>query len=431
MLYRRSLRANFLYKLSIAMAVLVFITSSSLYIYIRLSSNYELESELYKKASFLLENYKELPKVLEREKENLKNSLIEAKIGHINSSDYKPNYFEIVKEGKKYFLKGYFPYDFKNNTYLILSQDITKPIKLENKLYNAVIFINIISLIVIIVYAFLLSKMLIKPINTVSKNIAKMSQDTIKEIDIKNLPYEFEPLGFAINNLLTKIKNYTYYQKELFIGAAHELKTPLAVMKTKSQVALIKRNKSVDSLKEALEQNIESINSLNSTIESILAYGRAEGAQFQRKEEIDIAKFINEIILEHEIVAVKEEKYILKRCNLPSLKILIQPALIRIIIQNLMQNALRFTPKGEYIEVISFICKDNLVIRVKNYGVTLPKDFDIFAPFKKGLNSKGTGLGLFLAQNAASTLNAKLTICNQKKHKGVVASVIIPIGICC
>jgi len=413
------------------MAVLVFITSSSLYIYIRLSSNYELESELYKKASFLLENYKNLPEVLKKEKESLKSSLIEAKIGHLKSSDYKPNYFEIVKEGKKYYLKGYFPYDFNNKTYLILSQDITKPILLENKLYNAVVFINVTLLIGIIAYAFILSKMLIKPVNTVSKKIARMSQDSIKEIDIKNLPLEFKPLGIAINNLLTKIKNYNYYQKELFIGAAHELKTPLAVMKTKSQVALIKRDKTIESLKEALEQNINSINSLNSTIEAILAYGRAEGAQFQRREEIDIAKFINDIILEHEIVAIKEDKYILKRCNLKSLKILIQPALVRIIIQNLMQNALRFTPKGEYIEVISFICKDNLVVRVKNYGVTLPEDFDIFAPFKRSLNSKGTGLGLFLAQNAASTLNAKLIICNQKKHKGVVASVIIPVGICC
>ena len=428
MLYRRSLRSEFLIKLTIAMAILVFITSSSLYIYIRLSNNYELESNLYKNASFLLQDYDKLPDILKNKRDYLKNRLnIEAKIGRVGNSHYQPNYFKIVKKDKKYFLKGFFPYNFKNQTYLILSQDITRQILLEQKLYKAVVFINIISLIVIIIYAFIISTMLTKPIKFVSKKIIEMSESSLKKIDTEKLPLEFEPLGKSINNLINKIENYIYYQKELFIGAAHELKTPLAVMKIKSQVALIKKNTTNQSLKDAINQNIESINTLNNTIESILAYGRSEGAQFDKKIDIDIVEFLNIIIQEHEIMAIKEEKFIIKDFKLRTLTINIQPSLFRIIIQNLLQNALRFTPNKEYISVSLFKCHNNIVVRVKNYGVTLSSDIDVFAPFKRSSNSPGTGLGLFLANSAALTLNAKLSIKNQANNRGVVASLVLPI----
>ena len=428
MLYRRSLRSEFLIKLTIAMAILVFITSSSLYIYIRLSNNYELESNLYKNASFLLKDYDKLPDILKNKRDYLKNRLnIEAKIGHVGNSHYQPNYFKIVKKDKKYFLKGFFPYNFKNQTYLILSQDITRQILLEQKLYKAVVFINIISLIVIIIYAFIISTMLTKPIKFVSKKIIEMSESSLKKIDTEKLPLEFEPLGKSINNLINKIENYIYYQKELFIGAAHELKTPLAVMKIKSQVALIKKNTTNQNLKDAINQNIESINTLNNTIESILAYGRSEGAQFDKKIDIDIVEFLNIIIQEHEIMAIKEDKFIIKDFKLRTLTINIQPSLFRVIIQNLLQNALRFTPNKEYISVSLFKCHNNIVVRVKNYGVTLSSDIDVFAPFKRSSNSPGTGLGLFLANSAALTLNAKLSIKNQANNRGVVASLVLPI----
>ena len=410
------------------MAILVFITSSSLYIYIRLSTNYELESELYKNASFLLKDYDKLPQILKEQKEKLKSNLnIEAKIAHVGNSHYKPNFFKVEREDKKYYIKGYFPYNFKNQTYLVLSQDITRQILLEQKLYKAVIFINIISLIVIILYAFIISTMLTKPIKFVSKKIVEMSESSLKKIEVKTLPLEFKPLGNSINNLINKIENYVYYQKELFIGAAHELKTPLAVMKIKSQVTLIKKNSDKDTLKAAIEQNIESINTLNNTIESILSYGRSEGAQFDKKIDIDIVQFLNIIVQEHEILGIKEEKFIIKDFKLRSLIINIQPSLFRIIIQNLLQNALRFTPNREYINISLFKYQNNIVVRVKNYGVTIADNIDVFAPFKRSSKSEGTGLGLFLANSAALTLNAKLTIKNQPNNQGVVASLVLPI----
>ncbi len=408
------------------MATLVLITSFSFYVYIRYASNQQLVETLIKQAYFL-QKEGDLPKAIKKNRELLKSTLgIDAKIEYAPYIHYQPNFFRTVKKGKKYYIQGFFPYEFKNQTYLLLTKDITSEMKIEEMVYKSVITTNIISLIVIIIYAFFLSKMLIRPLTILVNKLSKMNERSLQKINLNTLPEEFKPLGKSINQLITKIENFIYYKKELFIGAAHELKTPLAVMKAKSQVTLIKKDKTVKSLTGAIEQNIKSINDLNAIIESILAFGRAEGAQFEDAKDINIISLIKEIIDEFEIIAVKKEKYISRKIRIKSLNLKIQPMLFRHILQNLMQNAVRFTPKEGNVYVSVFICDNNLIVRVKDNGPGLPKDFDLFAPFKRSKNSKGTGLGLFLAKTSADSIGAKLEIKSKKSSKGTVATIILP-----
>jgi len=426
--FRRSLRVNFLLKLVVALATLVLFTSFSFYFYIRVNSTYELQDSMQEQAKYLFKKYKNLEEALNKN-DTLQSTLgINAKIEYAPFVHYQPKFFRNLKKNNRFYFQAFFPYDFKSQKYLVLTKDITRRIKVENMIYRSIIIVNLLSLIVIIIYAFFLSKMLLKPIETVSKKIAKMSETELNKIDISKLPNEFQPLGNSINQLINKVEHFLKYKKELFIGAAHELKTPLAVMKTKSQVALLKRDKSVESLKAALEQNIKSIDSLNSTIESILAFGREEGAQFEKSKNIDIIEFISNMLDEFEIVAIKDEKYIVRDLKPKSLKIDIQISLFRQILQNLLQNALRFSKKGSKVRVNSFICKNSLVIRVKDSGSGLPENFDIYAPFQRSRDSSGTGLGLFLAKNAANSLNAKLFLKNRANKNGVVATIILPIN---
>ena len=410
------------------MATLVLITSFSLYLYIRFTSNLQIQNNLQQQADFLLKDRNKIESKLLKNKELLKKSFdIDAKIKKAPFMQYRPKFFRTIKKNNRYYLQGFFPYNFESQEYLILTKDITNNIKFENKLYKAIIFINLISLIVIIFYAFFLSKMLIRPIRYFSSNIAKMNEKKLGKLNLKSIPEEFIPLERSINQLITKIENFIYYKKDLFIGAAHELKTPLAVMKTKSQVTLIKKDKSVKNLTKAIEQNIKSINNLNSIIESILAFGRAEGAQFEEPKEIDIIRYINNICDEFEIIAVKEEKFIIKKLSPKTLTIKIQHMLIRHILQNLLQNAVKFSPKMSKIEIVSFLFKENLIVRVKDNGPGLPENFDLFAPFKRGKDSTGTGLGLFLAKSSADSLGAKLKLTNRKNRNGSIATLILPI----
>lgn len=429
MLFRQSLRVNFLLKLVVAMATLVFIVSFSLYFYIRYNANSQLEATMQKQAEFLLRKYPNLEQALHTQRDILKHTLnIDATIRYAPFMNYRPNLIRTIKEGKKYYLQGFFSYNFRSQAYLVLTKDITKNIHFEKVVYKAVIFSNFVSLIVIIFYAFFLSKMLTKPINFFSNKIAKMNEEKLGKIELRSIPVEFKPLGNSINQLINKIENFIYYKKELFIGAAHELKTPLAVMKTKSQVTLLKKEKSIETLSHSIEQNIKSINDLNAIIESILAFGRAEGAQFEEAKETDIVKFIEKMVDELNIVATNEQKFIRKVIRPKKLIVHIKPMLLRHVLQNVLQNAIAFTPKGGHIRLGTFVYNNSLIIRIRDNGPGFPDNLDIFAPFKRGRGSKGTGLGLFLAKSSADSLGATLQLANKKLGSGAVVTILLPLA---
>lgn len=118
-----------------------------------------------------------------------------------------------------------------------------------------------------------------------------MDENYLTQINKANLPIEFHPLADSINSLTTRIETNIKFKKELFIGVAHELKTPLAVMKLKNEVTLMK-DREAQKYKDTLKLTVEQINDMNKMISSILDIGRAEGAQFEKPEEIDLVQYM-------------------------------------------------------------------------------------------------------------------------------------------
>jgi two-component system OmpR family sensor kinase len=263
--------------------------------------------------------------------------------------------------------------------------------------------------------------MLTTPIKVLNKKLSNIDETMIDTLDTSKLPKEFEILGKTLNNLLLRINNFIQYKKELFIGSAHELKTPLAVMKTKNQVTLLKKNQNIDDLKEAIEQNVKSIDEMNKIVTYILEYGRAEGAQLESSQEVDVMKYLKTKAQEFSVYAKTQEvnftydlspaKYIAK----------IQTILLTQILQNFVQNAIRFTPKGKRVLLRSYAQENDLVIEVMDEGSGVDENKDYFAPFVRSKDSQGVGLGLFLAQSAASALRAKIELKNRNDKKGAIA----------
>ena len=95
----------------------------------------------------------------------------------------------------------------------------------------------------------------------------------------------------TINHLIARIQNFVKYQKELFIGTAHELKTPLAVIKLKNQVTLIKKRTPEEYI-EALNVTNKTIDEMNIIVSNILNIGRQEGAQLDKPVVVDIIQFL-------------------------------------------------------------------------------------------------------------------------------------------
>jgi len=409
------------------MVALIIFFSTVLYNYITYSVDRKIQSTLIKHSKHIFATYQDVQKGLEENGEVLKNILhIDAKIIYLKDSNYEQTHIQKYKKDDEYFLQLLVPYNFPQQTYLSVSANITEQKKMQREVFEAIIFLNLLAMGLIILYAYFLSGMLITPLRVLSHKLSKRNEQMMEPLETGDLPKEFEPLALSINTLMTRIQNFVKYKKELYIGAAHELKTPLAVMKTKTQVTLLKRKISHNDLEDALKQNITSIDEMNKIVTSILEFGRAEGAQFEAPVDMNVIDFIRKKAQDFKILADAKGQQFSYELEPENCVIFIQPLLLTQILQNFVQNALKFTPNENRVVLKTYLQDGNLVIDVIDEGIGLDVTKDHFAPFIRSQSSDGAGLGLFLAKSASDAMGAIITLKNRADRQGTIASVVLP-----
>ena len=426
MFSKKSIRNKFALQLVLASATLIVIFSAILYNYIKISIYEDLNIELTKEA---IKISSENSIALELTDIALFRHVISTTDNQIKTvvrtdTKYKINFEQFKRNGVRY-LTIYYPLNKERSTFLSVTKNISNTDKLLDKILRSIVLINFITIFLVIFYALILSRMLIIPIHSLTRKLAAMDENFFQSINTKNIPDEFLPLAISINKLVERIHTFVKYQKELFIGTAHELKTPLAVMKTKNEVTLLKK-RDEEKYIETLRSNNKTIDSMNKMIGAILEIGRLEGAQFEQPIEIDLIEFLDEHANNFKILAHQDKKVIIKNFTPGSFPIMIQPTLLIHILQNFVQNALKFTNEDGKIEIKSFTDSKGINIHVIDEGIGIDEKQDLFAPFKRYGGKEGAGLGLFLAKGAADAIGAKIAIKNREDRKGAVATLHIP-----
>nr|WP_321268247.1 HAMP domain-containing sensor histidine kinase [uncultured Sulfurimonas sp.] len=427
MFKKQSIRRNFLIQLIFASASLIFIFSSFLYLYIENSIYDEKHQELIQYAKNIANN---------RSIVHLDSDAPDALLGidieiiQVKKLNQDIDLYESTQQGQTYLTLVY-PFNFDTLSYLKITKKITPTKKLLNKILRYIFIINIVGFLLVIIYAITLSKMLISPIQTISSRLSNMNEHLMRPIKVKELPEEFEQLGSTINHLIARIQNFVKYQKELFIGTAHELKTPLAVIKLKNQVTLIKKRTPEEYI-EALKTTNKTIDEMNIVVSNILNIGRQEGAQLEKPVEVDVIKFLREKANDFKLLAENDAKKLHMNFEPNGFMATLQISLLNQIIQNFLQNALKFTPKEKSVTLKSSQSEFGLLIEVIDEGCGIDESIDLFAPFKRQGNKPGVGLGLFLAKSAADALGAKINIQNRKDGvEGTVSSLEINSKLSC
>jgi len=417
MLSTRSIRTNFLIKLIISSSSLILIFSSILFFYVERSILDDKAIELHQYAKNIA-NDESLFQHEETFNENFLSLNVE--IIYLHSNANADVYEKTVH--KHTYLTLIYPYNLENSAYLKISKDISSTKKLLGKILNYIFIINIAGFMLVILYAIFISKMLVSPIKTLNSRLSNMNEHLIKQIVVEELPTEFEPLGRTINHLILRIQNFVKYQKELFIGTAHELKTPLAVIKLKNQVTLLKKRTPEEYI-DALKVTNKTIDEMNIIVSNILNIGRQEGAQLDKPTEVDIIYILKQKASDFKLLADSEGKKLHMSFKPDGFMATLQVSLLNQIIQNFLQNALKFTPIDKSVTLQSSQDNYGLLIEVIDEGCGIDESVDLFAPFKRQGNKSGVGLGLFLAKSAADALGARIKLENRKDGiEGTVAS---------
>ena len=428
MLSKRSLKERFVIELAVAMTAMLLAVTITLSVYFYTNTMDHVKDELRDQASFITKYHPSQKDYDLNHNANFEKATspytisIKPNLSHTSvPPDIKP-----YKENDKNFL--ILTQTYRNDSvYLEIKRNISHESELLETMYIITTIILIVGILFIIYYAIILSQKLIMPLQALTNQFTNMHENLLHQINIKELPSEFIKLGESVNLLTTKISTSIKYRKELYIGTAHELKTPLAVMRLKNQITLMKYKKH-DNIRETLEQNITSIDTLNAMIHNLLEFGRAEGAQFEQPERVNLIKLMASKCEEYELLAHSQNRDFIYHFDIPHFRINVQVLLFMQIFQNFIQNALKFTPEHGLVSLDTRMDSDHFIIEITDEGKGIDESKDLFAPFQRSLDSTGAGLGLFLAQNAAESMGVIIDLKNREDTSGAIASIAFPLN---
>jgi len=251
----------------------------------------------------------------------------------------------------------------------------------------------------------------LRPLRTTANDISSRTPATLQAIDQRNVPQEILPLINSLNKLFERLKYAMESERRFTMDAAHELRTPLAAIKTQAQVAL--RATEGREQVQAVEHIISGVDRASHLVRQLLVLARVDpDASVQEYEKLDLTVLLREVA--DDIKTAADDKQISFHITAETQGALIlgQHQLIDVLIRNLLDNAIRYTPpRGEV------LCRVNvtnthacLTVSDNGPGVSDKGLKRIFDRFHRGIGTgqNGSGLGLSIVKRIAELHDASI-----------------------
>jgi len=306
---------------------------------------------------------------------------------------------------------------------VLVAETLGKRSRLAAEIIKGVIFPQYVILPLAVVLVWFALERGLAPLNQLQQRIRRRRSEDLSPIDEREVPVEVAPLVQAINELLERLDRSIGAQKHFLADAAHQLKTPLAGLRTQAELAqrqIDAGSQDARALKRSLQQIAHSSQRAAHMVNQLLAMARAEDkASAVRLQELRLARLAREVV--RDFVPRAMEKRIDLGYEGPdendnATRMLGQPLLIRELIRNLVDNALRYTPSGGVVTVRVTVDPFGqvVVLQVEDSGPGIAeaeRDL-VFRPFYRALDNEadGSGLGLAIVQEIASRHDSAVTV---------------------
>lgn len=301
-------------------------------------------------------------------------------------------------------LKSYF--NFNHQNYLIV---VSKSTLEDDDLMESLLKVFVLIVALLTFAFFILSWILSK---TIWKPFYK-TMDHLNAYDIKDhQPFvfekvstmEFKKLNQTLEEMTNKIYSDYICQKEFTENAAHEMQTPLAVIKANVNLLMQSPHMGSDEMNQvqSIDNTVKKISSLN---KALLLLSKIENNQFNEIKQISLPETVNSVLANYqELIEAKGIE--VKKHSSENVELKMNPMLSEILISNLIQNAIRHNkPKGK----INIDISDKHLL-ISNTGDPLTIDpSDLFVRFKKNDTSKDSlGLGLSIVESIVKLYGFKI-----------------------
>ena len=279
--------------------------------------------------------------------------------------------------------------------------------------------------------AYFVSGQALKPLRKLSQQAEKIDQDSISDIRLnEDTVKEFRQLSVSVNLMLDRLSESFATQRQFSGNAAHELRTPLAIMQTKLELFAAEHKNMEDDTAELVRSQAEQLDRLSSLVHTLLEMSNLSSAP--RSDRIELAPLVEEIITDLTPLASQNDITMEQDCD--NVVITGSDALIYRLVFNLIENAVKYNRRGGSVSVSVHKENNVVVVRVSDTGCGIPEEYreSIFQPFFRVDKSRsrqmgGVGLGLALVHEIA-VLHGGSVRAEPGNKSGTVFIVTLPAG---
>ncbi|GAB2890992.1 ATP-binding protein [Uliginosibacterium flavum] len=268
----------------------------------------------------------------------------------------------------------------------------------------------------------------LRPLDRVTAEIARRDPQRLDAVDAIGAPSEVRPLIGQLNQLLARIAESLDNTRRFTADAAHELRTPLAAIRAQAQVA--QGSHARDEQDRAIQQVLRGCDLATHLIEQLLTLARLDASSRPACEPVELRALVAEVLAEVAASAVNTQVAVALEEG-DSLQLQIQPGLIRVLLRNLLDNAIRYSPAGSEVSVAIHTGNRNAIIDVLDSGPGIPADQleRVFDRFHRVLGSAqpGSGLGLSIARRIAEIHGGSILIQPREEGAGLRVRTTLPV----
>jgi two-component system OmpR family sensor kinase len=269
------------------------------------------------------------------------------------------------------------------------------------------------------------------PLRRLTRELGRRNAHSLQPLPVDSLPLEIQPLVTALNDLLRRLDGALTHQRQFIADAAHELRTPLTAVSLQAQIVERAQNSAesvaaMHTLKLGIARAIH-------LVQQLLTMARLEPEAAQRPFiELDLETLAKQVLTDYAPLAIVKNI----DCGVAHSKaanIMGDADNLRILLGNLIDNAIHYTPAGGRIDVSIHTAHQQVFLEIQDNGCGIPAEertrvFDRFYR-RMGNNAPGSGLGLAIVKRIAEHHRAEIMLDEGIGHTGLKVTLKFPISI--
>lgn len=269
------------------------------------------------------------------------------------------------------------------------------------------------------------------PLLRLRDELRNRDPESLTALDRNRVQGELRPVIDALNHALERVRVYILLQRRFVADASHQLRTPLAVLKT--QVAMARRDDDPQLRHEALSAIERGVDNMGRVVNQLLTLARAEpGGAALRKERLDFGAIARDVLVGLGAIAFDKDIDLSFEAPDAALPINGHVTLLRELVTNLVDNALRHIPEGGSVAVRLASSNAAILLVVEDNGPGIPEaDRErVFERFHRLAPStvEGTGLGLAIVKEIVAAHDGTIALMETQPPPGLRVEVRLPMA---